>query len=171
MKISKSFKIYIHIILALLFTSYLHANPDLSKNLVVHDKPLDILELKFKDINLQEVDLTKNKGNIMIINFWASWCPPCRKEHQFLMLLQSESQIKILGINFKDKKSNALTFLKELGDPYNYSASDPEGRTSIKLGIYGIPESILIDKDLKIIKKYIGPIGNQEYKEIIKIIK
>ena len=87
------------------------------------------------------------------------------------MLLQSESQIKILGINFKDKKSNALTFLKELGDPYNYSASDPEGRTSIKLGIYGIPESILIDKDLKIIKKYIGPIGNQEYKEIIKIIK
>ena len=171
MKISKSFKIYIHIILALLFTSYLHANPDLSKNLVVHDKPLDILELKFKDINLQEVDLTKNKGNIMIINFWASWCSPCRLEHKYLIALKKDFNLKILGINFKDNKNNAIKYLSEYGNPYYFVAKDFEGKSSVQFGTYGIPESILIDKNLTIIKKYIGPLNDENFNEIIEAIK
>ena len=80
MKISKSFKIYIHILLAFFFTNYLYADSGLLKNVVIHDKPKVIKELKFKDVNLQEVDLTNKKGNIMIINFWATWCIPCKEE-------------------------------------------------------------------------------------------
>jgi cytochrome c biogenesis protein CcmG/thiol:disulfide interchange protein DsbE len=64
-----------------------------------------------------------------------------------------------------------LGFLNELGNPYYFSGSDTDGRISVKLGVYGIPESILIDKDLKIIKKFIGPINNDDYREILKIIK
>ena len=71
MKISKSFKIYIHIILSLILVNNLPANEGLSKNVIIHDKPVNIKELKFKDYNLQDVDLTSKKGNIMILNFWA----------------------------------------------------------------------------------------------------
>ena len=80
MKISKSFKIYIHIILLLLISKTLLADEDFSKNIVIYDKPKVINQLKFKDLNLQDVDLTNKKGNIMILNFWATWCAPCRRE-------------------------------------------------------------------------------------------
>ena len=96
------------------------------------------------------------------INFFASWCSPCRLEHKYLIKLASENKkFKTLGINFKDKKNNALSFLNELGDPYNFVAKDTDGKTSILFGIYGIPESILIDKDLIIRKKIIGPIDGK----------
>jgi cytochrome c biogenesis protein CcmG/thiol:disulfide interchange protein DsbE len=87
------------------------------------------------------------------------------------MLASENKKFKILGINFKDKKNNALSFLSELGDPYNFVAKDPDGKTSILFGTYGIPESILIDKDLIIRKKIIGPIDFKQYKEILNLIQ
>ena len=80
MKISKSFKLYIHIILVFLLGQSLNAAEDFSKNIVIHEKPVKINELKFKDADLNDVDLTNKKGNIMIINFWATWCAPCKRE-------------------------------------------------------------------------------------------
>ena len=80
MKISKSFKPYIHIILVFLLGQSLYAAEDFSKNVVIHEKPVKIKELKFKDSDLNDVDLTNKKGNIMIINFWATWCAPCKRE-------------------------------------------------------------------------------------------
>ena len=114
-------------------------------------------------------DFKNNK--FTLINFWASWCAPCRVEHQYLMILSKYQHIKILGINFKDKKINALKFLEELGDPYHYLAKDSSGKQSVNFGIYGIPESILIDNKFNILKKIIGPLNERDLKEIKEIIK
>ena len=109
-------------------------------------------------------------NNYILINFWASWCAPCRVEHPFLMQLSKEKNLKILGVNFKDKKNNALNFLKNLGNPYHYLAKDVQGKQSVNFGIYGIPESILIDKEFIVIKKFVGPLNLKDFYEIKKII-
>ena len=118
---------------------------------------------------ITENDLKKN--NFTLINFWASWCGPCREEHPILIKLNDEKNLKLLGVNFKDKKSNALEFLKDLGDPYDELARDELGKHSINFGIYGIPESILINKNLIIIKKFIGPISKNDYDDIKNIVR
>ena len=118
---------------------------------------------------LTESDLTKN--DFTLINFWASWCGPCRKEHPTLLRLNRINNLTILGVNFKDKKENAKKFLNELGNPYDILAKDELGKDSVYFGIYGIPESILIDKDLTVIKKFVGPISKNEFNYIIKTVE
>jgi cytochrome c biogenesis protein CcmG/thiol:disulfide interchange protein DsbE len=128
--------------------------------------------IEINNINqyISEEDLKKNK--FTLINFFASWCAPCRIEHKYLLSLTSKNKdIKIVGINFKDKKKNAINFLEELGNPYNFVGKDEDGKISILFGIYGIPESILIDSDLTIIKKIVGPIDNIQYNEILKLVQ
>ena len=115
-------------------------------------------------------DDIKNK-NYTLINFWASWCAPCRIEHPVLMNLSQKKNLMILGINFKDKEHQAKTFLSELGNPYDLLGKDENGKQSVKFGIYGIPESILINKELMIIQKFVGPLSVDDYNNIIKIIE
>tara|TARA_B110000967_G_C18850253_1_gene544229 strand:+ start:1214 stop:1735 length:522 start_codon:yes stop_codon:yes gene_type:complete len=131
---------------------------------------LSDFELKTLDNEkiIRSSDLKINK--FTLINFWASWCAPCRTEHNYLILLKKQKQLKILGINFKDKKIQALNFLEELGNPYYYLAKDKNGKASIEFGVYGIPESILIDRNLNIIMKFIGPLNEEDYKKIIQYI-
>ena len=129
-----------------------------------------LTEINNDDYYISEEDLKKNKYTL--INFFASWCAPCRAEHKYLIYLLNENkEIKLIGINFKDKKNNANNFLKELGNPYNFVGIDTDGKTSILFGIYGIPESILIDGELNVIKKIIGPIDQIQYDDIIKLIQ
>ncbi len=111
------------------------------------------------------------KNNYTLINFWSSWCAPCRIEHPILMKLSQTKNLTILGINFKDKNAKAIKFLSELGNPYDLLAKDKNGKQSVKFGVYGIPESILINKDLIIIQKFVGPLSFEDYNNIIKIIK
>ncbi len=118
---------------------------------------------------ISNLDLEENK--FTLINFWASWCGPCRDEHKYLLELKNQHNIKILGINFKDKKNNALDFLSTLGNPYYLIAKDKKGKSSVQFGIYGIPESILINSDLKILKKFVGPLNSLDVKEILKFTK
>ena len=132
-------------------------------------KPISKLELKIlnENNNFNTADLRKN--NFTLINFWASWCAPCKKEHKHLISLKKKN-IKILGINFKDKTSNANEFIKKLGNPYYLIASDQEGKTSVSFGVYGIPETILVNKDLIIVKKYIGPLDKNDVNKILEIV-
>jgi len=118
---------------------------------------------------LRESDLKKN--DFLLINFWASWCGPCRREHPTLLKLNRINNLTILGVNFKDKKENAKKFLNELGNPYDILAKDELGKDSVYFGIYGIPESILVDKDLTVIKKFVGPISKNEFNYIVKTVE
>ena len=132
----------------------------------------EIPDFKVSYLN-KENFFTKNdlrKNNFTLINFWASWCGPCRLEHKNLLELSKNKNLKLLGINFKDKKILANKYLNEMGNPYSYLASDIDGKKSIMFGIYGIPESILVNKELKILLKYIGPLSEKDVKEIVSKI-
>jgi len=132
-------------------------------------RPIPKIDLKLlnesKIFNTEEL----SKNNFTLINFFASWCGPCRKEHKHLINLSKNQNIKIFGINLKDKKSQANKFLNKLGNPYYLIASDHDGKKSVHFGVFGIPETILIDKDLNIIKKYIGPIDGLDVKTILRL--
>ena len=129
-----------------------------------------IKEINNNDQYISEVDLKKNK--FTLINFFASWCAPCRAEHKYLLNLSNKNkEIEIIGINFKDKKSNAINFLSELGNPYNFVGKDMSGKISILFGVYGIPESILVNSDLIVIKKIVGPIDKDQYNEILQLVQ
>ena len=149
MKISKSFKIYIHIIFAFFLCEYLYASSEFSKNIVIHDKPQSINELKFKDFNLQDIDLTNKKGNIMIINFWASWCLPCKREMPSLeKLAQNYPEIKIFPINMeKPNKLRSKDFYNSIGVTGLDIYFDPEFKLVKVFKMRGMPTSILIDKN------------------------
>ena len=128
---------------------------------------------EFKVLSFDELNIcTKNdikKSDFTLINFWASWCAPCKIEHPVLMKLSQTKNLTIFGINFKDKDIQAKAFLNELGNPYNLLAKDKNGKQSVRFGVYGIPESILINKDLMIIQKFVGPLSFEDYNNIIKI--
>jgi len=114
--------------------------------------------------NIFEID------KIYLLNIWSSWCVPCRQEHPLLMSLNSENDINIIGINYKDNLKNAENFLNELGNPYKEIFLDIDGTIAIEWGAYGVPESFLIYKN-KIIKKHVGPLNEKIIKEIKKKIQ
>ena len=134
-------------------------------------KKISVIQLNYFDkpgeFNTQEI----SNFNFTLLNFWASWCGPCRKEHKHLVELSRNSNLKIIGVNFKDDKKNAMEFLKEMGNPFFILTKDLEGKKSVNFGIYGIPETILINKDLKILKKYVGPLSDKDVREIQRIVK
>ena len=133
-------------------------------------KKLHSFEIKnfTEDKTLTNSDLKKN--SFTLINFWSSWCLPCKIEHKYLIDLKNQASLKIVGVNFKDNESHAKKYLKELDNPYYFIAKDKSGKISIRFGIYGIPESILVDNNLKIIKKFVGPINKKNFNEIKKIV-
>ena len=106
-----------------------------------------------------------------ILNIWASWCVPCRKEHPLLMELSKNQSIKLIGLNYRDNLNNAKKFISELGNPYTQILIDKDGTLAVEFGAYGVPETFLIDKDKKIIKKFVGPINKKIVKEIKLFVK
>ncbi len=168
--IIKLITVFILVFILTIFYLSLNRSSNYNTKFLVGNKLADIELKSFESEKFFTNNDLKN-NNYTLINFWASWCAPCRIEHQFLMILSKNKNIKILGVNFKDKKINALNFLEELGNPYYYLANDSTGKQSVNFGIYGIPESILIDNKLNILKKIIGPLNEKDLEEIEEIIK
>ncbi len=100
-------------------------------------------------------------GKLTLVNVFASWCIPCRQEHPYLMQLAKDPRITLVAINYKDKNDNALRFLGELGNPFAAIGIDRNGASAIDWGVYGVPESYLVDKNGVIVYKKIGPFDAQ----------
>ena len=168
-KIIKSIIVLLFIFVLLVFYNSLNRETNYSTDYLVGNKLANI-NLKSFDDNKIYTNEDFKKSRYTLINFWASWCAPCRVEHPYLMQLSKEKNLKILGVNFKDKKINASKFLNELGNPYYYMAKDTSGKQSVNFGIYGIPESILINNETIVLKKFIGPLNEQDFNDIKKLI-
>jgi len=106
-------------------------------------------------------------GRVYLLNVWASWCVACREEHPFLVELNARKAVPIIGLNYKDKRPDALQWLSGMGDPYETSISDADGRVGINLGVYGVPETFVVDKKGIIRYKQIGPLTPDAWEQKI----
>ena len=107
------------------------------------------------------------RGKVWLLNVWASWCVTCRDEHPLLIQYARSGALPIYGLNYKDKREDALSWLGELGDPYVLSVADTDGRVGIDYGVYGAPETYLIDRDGIIRFKQIGPVTPDVWQKTI----
>jgi cytochrome c biogenesis protein CcmG/thiol:disulfide interchange protein DsbE len=111
-------------------------------------------------------------GQVWLLNVWASWCISCRDEHPLLVQLAKAKTVPLVGLNYKDKPDEAKAWLKQFGDPYQLSISDLQGRVGIDYGVYGVPETFVIDKAGVIRHKHIGPITPDALeKKILPLVK
>ncbi len=133
---------------------------------VLIDKPIPQFKLtgmgKDTESGLDLPGLTTKdliKGDVTVVNFWASWCPPCRAEHPVLMKLKELNKAQIYGISQKDDPVKSLQFLRTLGNPYTAVGVDSNGRVAIDWGVYGLPETFVVDGEGKIRFKFVGPMS------------
>ena len=120
----------------------------------------------------KQFSATEMQGKVWLLNVWASWCVSCREEHPVLVQLSRTGSVPIYGLNWKDQREDAISWLGELGNPYVLSVSDSEGRVAIDYGVYGAPETYLIDKNGVIRFKQIGPIDQDVLdKKILPLVK
>lgn len=136
----------------------LHANPsDIPSPLIGKKAP------PFAGANLQnETKIITNKsllGHVTLLNVFATWCTSCRAEHAVLLDIPQEKRFKVYGLNYKDEKIDALHWLKQYGNPYNKIIFDPEGKIGIDFGVYGTPETFIIDPKGVVRYKHVGPIS------------
>jgi cytochrome c biogenesis protein CcmG/thiol:disulfide interchange protein DsbE len=147
-------------------------NPNVYKPKLQKEKSLSQFEARdfYSNKRISSLDIFSD-NNFYLINIWASWCIPCRVEHSYLVKLKKQNSIKLVGINYKDNFENARKFLNEFENPYSEILKDKDGTLSIQLGAYGVPETFIVNKRKKIIKKIIGPIDQKTYNEVLKIIQ
>lgn len=107
------------------------------------------------------------KGNVLLLNVWATWCPSCRVEHDYLLTL-SKNGIPIVGLNYKDERQAAKSWLTRLGNPYEYNIFDSSGKLGFDLGVYGAPETYLIDKEGKVRFRHVGVVDDKVWREILE---
>ena len=115
------------------------------------------------------------KGEVVLLNVWATWCPSCRYEHPYLIDLAKGGQVSLYGLNYKDDRQAALKWLDDLGDPYLLNVFDEAGRLGLDLGVYAAPETFVIDHHGIIRKRFAGPIDakvwQEEFAPLVKTIR
>ena len=109
-------------------------------------------------------DADLRRGDVVVVNFWASWCPPCRAEHPTLMALRAEG-IRVVGVNMMDDPENALAFLAEAGNPFAGISADPKGKTRLDWGVTAPPETFILRGDGTVAYKFIGPLVGSDYEQ------
>lgn len=112
----------------------------------------------------QLTDAELRKGEVTVVNFWASWCPPCRQEHPVLKQM-AEKGIRVAGVNMMDKEADASAYLAEEGNPFFALATDPSGRNRVEWGVTNPPETFIVGKDGTVLFKYIGPLVGSDYEK------
>ena len=136
------------------------------------DKPVpefDLPPVQGRELGLASDDL---KGDVTLVNVFASWCVACRAEHPILMDLGKSGQVPVYGLNYKDRPANAAAWLDEHGDPYGRTGADEKGRVGIDFGVYGVPETFVIDRRGRIAYKHIGPIRREDLEnKILPLVK
>jgi cytochrome c biogenesis protein CcmG, thiol:disulfide interchange protein DsbE len=139
-----------------------------------HEVPSPLIDKPAPAFNLPQLQETNKqfspadmKGKVWLLNAWSSWCVSCKEEHPVLMDLAQQNIVPIYGLDYKDKREDAMMQLSRGGNPYVLSVMDREGRTGIDYGVYGVPETYVIDKQGVIRYKQIGPVTPQNLRETI----
>jgi len=156
----------VFVVLALFLAVGLSLNPrDLPSALVGKPAPdfrLPVLAAPEKSVTPQDL-----RGQVWLLNVWASWCAACRDEHPLMVEMAKSGVVPIYGLNYKDKRADALGWLARHGDPYVASLSDAEGRVGIDFGVYGVPETFVIDRQGVIRHRFTGPITPAALRDVI----
>jgi cytochrome c biogenesis protein CcmG/thiol:disulfide interchange protein DsbE len=131
------------------------------------DKPAPAFRLQILDAPSRLVTPADMRGQVWLLNVWASWCAGCREEHPLLVELARSRAVPIYGLDYKDQPGDAHRWLTDFGNPYTAVVTDPDGRAGIEYGVYGVPETFVIDKAGIIRYKQIGPITPKALQETI----
>ncbi len=120
-------------------------------------------EFELKDLHDPQVMRTRNDviGEVSLVNVWGTWCPNCIVEHPELMRISREEDVPLIGINYNDDTAKAIKWLERREDPYQFSIVDDEGTLAIDLGVYGAPETFVVDKNGVIRFRYVGPVSKE----------
>ena len=152
--------LFLFLVLAVLLGIGLTLNPrEIPSPLIGKPVPeFSLPPVKGRTLGLSSADL---KGEVSLVNVFASWCTACRAEHPLFMELKQKGVVPIHGLNYKDRPADAEQWLNELGDPYTRTGADIDGRVAIDWGVYGVPETFVIDRNGRIAHKVIGPLTPQ----------
>jgi len=162
--------IFFAIILSIFFYLLItERNPsEIPSNLLNKNVPFFEAESLFK--NEKFISSQELKNEIILVNFFATWCKPCRDEHVYIKRFSNKKGVKVIGINYKDNSKKTIEWLKNLGNPYSDVLIDKNGRVAIDWGVYGIPETFIVNPSGIIKYRHVGPITNKIYKKINLII-
>ena len=147
------------------FALNIDRDPSLVRSVLI-DKPAPEFSLPaVAGLDVPGFDNAALKGHVTVVNIFASWCIPCREEHPVLTALKAQTGVALYGINQKDAPENAKAFLDELGNPYDAVGADANGRVSIDWGVYGVPETFVVDAQGIITFKVVGPVSQRSAEE------
>lgn len=131
------------------------------------DRPVPEFSLPALGDESRRLTAADLSGRVALLNVWATWCPSCRVEHPYLLQLAKEG-IPIYGLNYKDKSDAALGWLQELGDPYLFNIADREGTLGLDLGVYGAPETYLVDAQGVVRYRYVGVVDERVWRTVLQ---
>lgn len=129
------------------------------------DKPAPVFTSTRLPASDGEFDSESMKGQVWVLNVWASWCGPCVQEHPVLKSLANQRSVPLIGLNYKDVPTDALTWLDRLGDPFTHLLGDEAGDVGLDWGVYGVPETFVIDRNGTVRYKHVGPLSREDLEQ------